>query len=1007
MSEHIFISYSRSDSSKFAIKLYNFLSRHGFHPWLDKRNIHPGFIWSEETDIAIRTCWLLVFIATPESVRSRTCTAEWSRALTFKKPIVPLIYKETLLPLLLEQREYISLLESAEKGMAELLKYLKFLQTPEGEIRILQSRYDDFALELGHHRHSKRIRLEMARLKKQISFKKRAADSPQLLESKYKKELEVGIETERERFARERSVDHAVPRRRVIGTPPVGTNKHFKDREPEMTQILNALVSSDEFCLVSIYGKAGIGKTALACRAMEQLEKARENVFGLAYHSTQNHNLSLEQIYFSCARILGGSAEKSLGRIWQSSIKVELKIKNLLEFCHDHRIIILLDNLESLQSADGGFIDRDLELFINEFLQLPRSPRILLTSREPLRVPLEFRKYEKIIPLEQGLPISNAVDLLMELGKDGNLEKVPVSVLRKAAKQAFGYPRALEAIVGLLDQDPKLSLQDLLDNRKLFGAKVTENLVIEAHSRLTSDSERVMQALAVFERPTNAVAIKYLLEPYAATLDVDATLARLARGYFVTLNRKTNEYVLHPLDQEYSYSLIPRDPRKLYNLNALELRAANYFTLLQTPPQTWFTIADLEPQLLAFQHLCKAHEFDAAARLIDTIDSKYLSRWGYLTRVTKMRQQLVNRITEKPLRCTNFAALGEAFRMLGQADKAIYYGQRGLAVAIELNDASLENVCLGYLGRTFRTIGRVEEAVQYLEQALTIARKIGDRASEGRHLGNLGSAYYNLGELQASIDTLTQSIAINQGIGQKSEEGERWGHLGNPYFYLGKYSKAIELYDNALSISRELRQRRGEGYWLWVSGRAYVSAGYNEQGIDRLQRAAEIAKEIDDYRLECFALGFLAETYLHMNQLVQAFTTIDKAAKHDVPELNANVAAIRGIILARLGNSQEAILSLQRAIQLSSTLLKRTKRFFEAKYTRGMSFATLALLNQTARNRNTNLEKASQAYVDAINNCSGAGVLSRNLKILDELRFLDSSGRLQRIYDLFPSVSMD
>jgi tetratricopeptide (TPR) repeat protein len=44
------------------------------------------------------------------------------------------------------------------------------------------------------------------------------------------------------------------------------------------------------------------------------------------------------------------------------------------------------------------------------------------------------------------------------------------------------------------------------------------------------------------------------------------------------------------------------------------------------------------------------------------------------------------------------------------------------------------------LGNAYRDLGQVEKAIEQYEQALAIAREIGDRQSEGSWLGNLGSA---------------------------------------------------------------------------------------------------------------------------------------------------------------------------------------------------------------------------------------------------------------------------
>ena len=61
------------------------------------------------------------------------------------------------------------------------------------------------------------------------------------------------------------------------------------------------------------------------------------------------------------------------------------------------------------------------------------------------------------------------------------------------------------------------------------------------------------------DRPVDATAISFLLQPWFPALDVRASLRRLVNSYFVNFNRATGEYSLHPMDREYVYRRIPED----------------------------------------------------------------------------------------------------------------------------------------------------------------------------------------------------------------------------------------------------------------------------------------------------------------------------------------------------------------------------------------------------------------------------------------------------------------
>src|SRR5713226_6086311 len=90
--KHHFVSYSPHEALDFVLQLTDALET-GSPPqrvWLDKRNLRPGN-WDMQITEAIRTCESLLFIMTHDSVQDNSvCKEEWTLALRYKKPIIPL-----------------------------------------------------------------------------------------------------------------------------------------------------------------------------------------------------------------------------------------------------------------------------------------------------------------------------------------------------------------------------------------------------------------------------------------------------------------------------------------------------------------------------------------------------------------------------------------------------------------------------------------------------------------------------------------------------------------------------------------------------------------------------------------------------------------------------------------------------------------------------------------------------------------------------------------------------
>jgi len=433
-------------------------------------------------------------------------------------------------------------------------------------------------------------------------------------------------------------------RQRVVNLRPLDVTHTFKDRVRETGELCTHL-AHESVRLISIVGRGGMGKTALVSRVLADLERGalplpdqdkELTVDGILYLSARSTGLSLERIYADMGRMLGEPAAERLAMRWASGdLPLAAKVEYLLEVMQDGLYLILLDNLEDHLSPDGTIADEGLRIFVERCLMQPGGARLIATSREQVQVASAALRNARHIPLRDGLPEDEAMALLRELDPSGELglRDAPESDLRRAVQLAGGIPRALEIIAGILQADPTANLSSLVSDRDLFRDQVVENLVAAGHQRLGENEQRVLEALAVFDCPIEETAIAYLLHPWYPHLDVRGCLRRLANGYFVSVNRATGAYSLHPIDREYAYQRLPdSDESDVYNKRNLELRTAEFYASIRKPESEWKTIEDLAPQLAEFEHRVRAGDYDEAARTLGAIDPGYLSGlWPFST----------------------------------------------------------------------------------------------------------------------------------------------------------------------------------------------------------------------------------------------------------------------------------------------------------------------------------------------------------------------------------------
>jgi hypothetical protein len=89
----VFISYSRRDSVAFVDELVLGLEDRGFEPILDRHDIKPGEPWEERLGGLIEQSDTVVFVVSPEAVKSERCGWESDKTLALSKRLLPVIYK--------------------------------------------------------------------------------------------------------------------------------------------------------------------------------------------------------------------------------------------------------------------------------------------------------------------------------------------------------------------------------------------------------------------------------------------------------------------------------------------------------------------------------------------------------------------------------------------------------------------------------------------------------------------------------------------------------------------------------------------------------------------------------------------------------------------------------------------------------------------------------------------------------------------------------------------------
>ena len=97
MNEDIFISYSRKDNAR-VIPIVRQLREEGYSVWLDEGQIEAAALWAEQIVEGIKSCRVLLFMISENSINSHNVLKEVMLASELEKAILPVYLKECRLP---------------------------------------------------------------------------------------------------------------------------------------------------------------------------------------------------------------------------------------------------------------------------------------------------------------------------------------------------------------------------------------------------------------------------------------------------------------------------------------------------------------------------------------------------------------------------------------------------------------------------------------------------------------------------------------------------------------------------------------------------------------------------------------------------------------------------------------------------------------------------------------------------------------------------------------------
>ncbi len=868
------------------------LASEGFDAWLDEQNLLPGHDWDLEIRKALRLSDVIIICLSRSSVaKEGYVQKEIKQALEVadEKPdgtifVIPLKLEACDVPGRLSRWQWVDYFE--RNGFRRLLQALRVRAESIGGLGPL--------LPKSSSRGTERTKEDQLANQRQRIYEGIAHQQ----------------QSQHDAAERYREVPNG---QRVVGERPSQVVEHFKDRDRQRQELMR-LLADRATRMVSIIGRGGNGKTALASKVLADIggytsgQNEEQMAFdGIVYLSTRTDGITLERIFRDAARLLGGDRGAGLIRVWTNSfLSLTERISRLLNELSDGRYILFFDNMDQLLNDDGKILDPGVNAFVEATLTSQGSVRLLITSRGQIRLPVHLTRFNLVVALNEGLPIADGVAILRELDPNNDylLREAPHEKLAEVVTRAYGLPRALEVLVGLLDDNKFLTVDELLP-RFYDQASVVESLVGAAYHGLELTEQRVVQAVAVYGRPVPAVAVDFMLEQFHPGLDILVVLRRLERLQMIGVDRATKLCYLHPIDREVAYRALPQDGE--YCRTSLERRAAGYYRRLRKPGDQWRTIDDLEPQLKEFEHLLSAGDNEVAAAVLSEIDVAWLIWFGYAERVLEMWSRLEGRIHEPRLQMRRIIALGHVHLVLGPFTRAESFFRQAYEQSHSAGEENLAQDCAGLIGEALRRMGKYKQSEPFLTGVVGYYRKSGNRREEARWLFALSVLHAALGEASRSLEEGKRALRLGRESGNSWLQARAHNALSLAYLQQRRSEPAEEHAKAAIELYEATDAVDGLAYLDNMIGVARLQIDDVEGAKLYFAQALRRGHEAGQPRVESIALLNVALLHWmeqrYADALVAATRAAELTARMDAAEDQASKAMLK-LLQANKGNAR-------------------------------------------------------------------------------------------------------
>lgn len=594
--------------------------------------------------------------------------------------------------------------------------------------------------------------------------------------------------------------DAELPRSRILHFPRHNLRQPaaFFGRREELQQGLQALAATD-VRVVQVTGLGGIGKTSFG---LQLAHRSAWRFFG--------------GVVWMSADAGGGPFDAYLRRGTESVLSIRptgdptKDVEAVLERVAEHPVLLIFDDPDRLpdETREG------LPLFLKR-LPLQGGSKAILLTRTHMPA-LDDVDGTAVIRLG-GLDPENARRFLRRraaLQGVTELAGAPDAVLDEIADRLGYHPKMMELTISLV------RVLGLAEGRRTLSrlpgpfAQKLEALLAESVATLKPADTEVLRVSTTFVGPFTAEWLVGVGSPQATD-----SLLPLMDSNLVDRDQVTGHYELHPVVRDYIAGNMPPDPAHLRS-------HARFFASRVASLALHLTTAEVQATRREFDYLIgEVHEAVRRMRALDDDEARTIVRdlavgvrdylhfhrrdWAAIQSLDEAAVEACRTLGDHPGLGAALTSLGAALAAQGRADEGLARCSEGIEHLTAAGDVRSQSIGYGALGFVHRIRGDAVSAQRAYERGLALARDAGDPSMEVRHLSNLGTVRRMMKDWEGAERLHQQALDLAQEAGDRLSAAILLDQLGTDTRRRGDLDASLRYHRQAYRLKTALGDEIG------------------------------------------------------------------------------------------------------------------------------------------------------------------------------------------------------